>query len=80
VINCKEAVARLWSYLDRNLDRVEEEELEAHLGLCRHCCGELEFARQIRGLLRRTAGAVGIPAATRARLDAFLKELEGSDE
>jgi mycothiol system anti-sigma-R factor len=80
VINCKEAVARLWSYLDRNLDRVEEEELEAHLGLCRHCCGELEFARQIRGLLRRTAGAVGIPAAARVRLDAFLKELEGSDE
>lgn len=80
MINCKEAVARLWSYLDRNLERVEEEELEAHLGLCRHCCGELEFARQIRGVLRRTAGAVEIPPAARVRLDAFLKELESSHE
>ncbi|MDQ7850896.1 MAG: zf-HC2 domain-containing protein [Armatimonadota bacterium] len=80
MIKCKEAVARLWSYLDRNLDRVEEQELEAHLGLCRHCCGELEFARQIRGLLRRTAGAVEIPPAARAKLDTFLRELEGSHE
>jgi len=80
VINCKEAVARLWSYLDRNLGRVEEQELEAHLGLCRHCCGELEFARQIRGVLRGTTGAVKIPAVARVRLEAFLKELEGSDE
>jgi mycothiol system anti-sigma-R factor len=78
VINCKEAVARLWAYLDRNLGRVDEEELEVHLGLCRHCCGELEFARQVRGLLRRTGDAAEIPPEARARLDAFLEELEAS--
>jgi mycothiol system anti-sigma-R factor len=80
VITCKEAVAQLWSYLDRSLDRVTEQELEAHLGLCRHCCGELEFARQIRGVLRRTGGALQIPPAARVRLEAFLKELEGGHE
>ncbi|MDR5704284.1 MAG: zf-HC2 domain-containing protein [Armatimonadota bacterium] len=80
MMSCKEAVDLLWDYLDRNLDRVEEQDLEAHLGLCRHCCGELEFARQIRGLLRRTAGVVETPPETRVRLEALLKELEGSHE
>jgi mycothiol system anti-sigma-R factor len=75
MINCKEAVEQLWSYLDRNLGRVEEQELEAHLGLCRHCCGELEFARQVRGLLVRPGNAVEIPTETRQKLDTFLKEL-----
>lgn len=73
MINCREAVERLWSYLDRNLGRGDERELEAHLDLCRHCCGELEFARQVRGLLAKSGTAVEIPPETQAKLDAFLK-------
>ncbi len=79
MINCKEAVTRLWSYLDHNLGRVEEQELEAHLRLCRHCCGELEFAKQIRGLLRQP-GEAEIPPEARLKLDAFLKSLGESHE
>ncbi|HXF82706.1 MAG TPA: zf-HC2 domain-containing protein [bacterium] len=74
MITCKEAVARLWIYLDRNLGKAEERELEAHLGLCRHCCGELEFARQIRERLR-AGGAVAVDRETRARLEGFLERL-----
>jgi hypothetical protein len=33
MIACREAVDRLWTYLDRSLDRTREEE-RAHLGLC----------------------------------------------
>lgn len=76
MINCKEAVSRLWTYLDRNLGRVQEQELEGHLGLCRHCCGELEFARQIRGLLKQQGGEAEITSEARVKLDAFLKRLE----
>ncbi len=75
MIKCKEAVDRLWSYLDRNLAQVEEQELQAHLGLCRHCCGELEFARQLRGLLVRPGDAAELPSEARLKLDAFLKGL-----
>ncbi|MGH2435817.1 MAG: zf-HC2 domain-containing protein, partial [bacterium] len=53
MINCKEAVSRLWDYLDRRLGVVPEKELEEHLGICRHCCGELEFAKQIRDRLKQ---------------------------
>lgn len=75
MINCKEAVARLWAYLDRNLGLAQEKELEEHLGLCRHCCGELEFAKQIRDRLKQPGGATEIPPESRAKLETFLKGL-----
>lgn len=75
MIACKEAVSRLWDYVDRNLERLPEAELEEHLGLCRHCCGELEFAKQLRELLRRRSPAVEMSPATRERLEAFVKDL-----
>ncbi len=75
MINCKEAVSRLWEHLDRNLGRFEEQELEEHLGLCRHCCGELEFAKQIRGLLKQSTPAAEISPDVRMKLDTYLKRL-----
>jgi predicted anti-sigma-YlaC factor YlaD len=75
MIACKEAVSRLWEYLDRNLGRVREAELEEHLGLCRHCCGELEFAKQLRERLRRLSSEAELTPDARSRLEAFLKGL-----
>jgi DNA-directed RNA polymerase subunit N (RpoN/RPB10) len=75
VISCKEAVARLWTYLDRNLGKARERELEEHLGLCRHCCGELEFARQIRERLRSPGPASELSPQARERLEAFVQRL-----
>jgi mycothiol system anti-sigma-R factor len=77
VITCKEAVAQLWAYLDQNLARLGEAELEEHLGLCRHCCGELEFAKQLRERLRRSGASSEMPADIRARLERRLKDLPG---
>lgn len=77
MIKCKEAVSRLWGYLDRNIDRIQEAELEEHLGLCRHCCGELEFAKQVRAMLRRPDAALQPTPDIRARLEAFLKDATG---
>ncbi len=74
MIACREAVERLWTYLDRTLDRTREEELEQHLGLCRHCCGELEFAKQVRVKLKETAETPLEPSA-RERLGAFVQRL-----
>lgn len=74
MIACKEAAERLWDYLDRHLAERPEAELEKHLGLCRHCCGELEFARQVR--LKLEASAAGsLPDDTRSRLERFVREL-----
>lgn len=75
MINCKEAVSRLWAYLDKNIERIQEAELEEHLGLCRHCCGELEFAKQVRGVLRGSGSAAQPTPDVRMRLETFLKDV-----
>jgi hypothetical protein len=74
MIACRDAVERLWSYLDRNIDRAQEDELEQHLGLCRHCCGELEFAKQVRTKLATSADTTLEPKA-RERLQKFAQRL-----
>jgi len=74
MIACRDAVERLWSYLDRNIDRTQEDELEQHLGLCRHCCGELEFAKQVRNKLSESADTPLEPTA-RERLHKFAQRL-----
>lgn len=75
MITCKDAVVRLWEYLDRNLGRLEEAQLDEHLGVCRHCCGELEFAKQLRGLLNLPGAAADLTPAARERLESFVKSL-----
>ncbi len=74
MINCRQAVERLWSYLDRHLERAQEEQLEEHLGLCRHCCGELEFAKQVRAKLAGL-GSETSPQVRQRLLD-FARSLE----
>lgn len=75
MIACREAVDRLWTYLDRSLDRTREEELEQHLGLCRHCCGELEFAKQVRAKLKDSA-ETPLTAPAKQRLASFVQRLD----
>ena len=48
LIDCREAVARMWAYLSEGLETTDVDELETHLGVCQRCCGELEFSRQLR--------------------------------
>jgi anti-sigma factor (TIGR02949 family) len=74
MIGCRDAVARLWNYLDRHLEQRQEAELEEHLGLCRHCCGELEFAKQVRAKLADGAAAP-LPDDARARIERLLQRL-----
>ncbi|MGH9290756.1 MAG: zf-HC2 domain-containing protein [Acidimicrobiales bacterium] len=74
VIGCGEAVERLWEFLDHELDDRDHQAIEAHLAFCRRCCGELEFAKQLRRLLRAKSSGE-LPAAVRGRLDQFIGEL-----
>ena len=72
-IGCKEAVQRLWGYLDGDLAPGDEQALEEHLAFCLRCCGELEFARQLREMLR-TRTSAEMPPDTRDRLEAVIDD------
>jgi anti-sigma factor (TIGR02949 family) len=73
-IPCSEAVQQLWDYLDQAVSPQEQEQVERHLSFCRTCCGELEFAKQLRGFLA-TQGADELPPHVHARLERFLADL-----
>lgn len=75
MITCAEAVRQLWEYLDGELPEQDRAAIEEHLGFCRRCCGEVEFAHELRGFLAKGASEE-IPAEVRARLIATLDELE----
>jgi mycothiol system anti-sigma-R factor len=77
MITCAEAVERMWAYLDGELTADDRAALEEHLGFCRVCCGEVEFAQELRGFLARSASEE-LPDDVRARLIASLDELEAT--
>jgi mycothiol system anti-sigma-R factor len=75
MISCSEAVRQLWEYLDGTVEGEQREAIEEHLAFCRRCCGEVEFAEELRGFLARS-GADEVPPEVLARLSATLEELE----
>jgi anti-sigma factor (TIGR02949 family) len=83
-IACQDAIRQLWNYLDGDVDPSDQERIEKHLTFCLRCCGELEFARELREVLR-TKSATSVPDATALeRLRSFVDDLPidepGSDD
>lgn len=75
MITCSEAVQRLWGYLDATVGQKERAAVEEHLSLCRRCCGEMEFAVELRRLLAESVRR-DIPDDVMRRLNQALKELD----
>lgn len=73
-MGCREAIERLWVYLDDELDEVDHRAIEEHLTFCLRCCGELAFAREVRTAL--SSSAVPPPADVQDRLEAFIEQLD----
>jgi anti-sigma factor (TIGR02949 family) len=73
-IPCSQAVGQLWDYLDNAISPEDHEKVEKHLSFCRKCCGELEFAKELREFLA-SRGAEEIPPDVKARLERFVDEI-----
>lgn len=74
MISCTEATKRLWEYLDATLDTADRALVEEHLSRCRRCCGELEFATELRRFLASSARDE-VPPEVLERLNDTMKEL-----
>lgn len=74
MISCSEAARQLWDYVEGTVDGSQREALEQHLGVCLRCCGEVEFAEELRGFLTDRAD-VDLPEDVKVRLTSFLNEL-----
>lgn len=75
MITCADAVRQMWEYIEQELDPADRETVDAHLARCRRCCGEMEFAEQLRGFMARKP-QVDIPPAVSARFEKLLQGLE----
>jgi len=74
MIDCDEAVKQLWEYVESELDALERKRVEDHLALCKQCCGEMEFAEELRQFMASQL-AVELPPGIGARFDRLLDEL-----
>ena len=75
MISCSEAVKQLWEYMDGSVGAADHNAIEHHLTFCRRCCGELEFARELRTVLVHTAEE-DVPDEVMERLNATLEEVD----
>ena len=72
MIDCREAVRRMWSYLDTTLAPTSLAEFEEHLDTCVRCCGELEFSRHVRERVATSEAPAAIPPEVRSRFERIL--------
>lgn len=54
-IQCREALARLWAYIDGELDDISSDEVRSHLEVCKRCYPQYDFQRAYFELMRRVA-------------------------
>ncbi len=74
MISCAEAVRQLWEYLDGAVGQAQSAAIQEHLSRCRRCCGEAEFAAELRTFLAAHADDE-IPPQAHARLLAALGQI-----
>jgi anti-sigma factor (TIGR02949 family) len=78
MIDCNEAVRQLWEYLENELEVEDKNNMDEHLSFCRTCCGEVEFAEELRTVMKGAAKPE-VPKDVAARLGEFLDKLEDSE-
>ncbi len=72
--DCREAIARLYEFLDDELTPESAETIREHLELCQRCYPRLCFARAFQDTLRRAArGQPAAPAHLKEKLAELLR-------
>jgi anti-sigma factor (TIGR02949 family) len=76
MIDCSEAVRRMWSYLEHELAVEAMAEFESHLETCKRCCGELEFSRHLRKMVAEKDRVPAMPPDLRSKFELLLDDRE----
>ena len=77
MIPCDEASARLFEYLDGELEGVSEEEVRRHLEVCEACYPRVQFEKHFLEALRRSHDDGPVSEDLRDRVLRSLAEDEG---
>jgi len=75
-ITCRDALARLYEFLDGELTGEKAAEIRRHLEICEACYPDLCFGRAFRDALRRAAqGQAAAPEELRKKVAELLRSL-----
>ncbi|HEY5636363.1 MAG TPA: zf-HC2 domain-containing protein [Burkholderiales bacterium] len=72
-IDCEQALARIFEYIDHELHAHERAAMQAHLHTCKSCFSRAEFERRLKQKVA-TLRAGAMPEA-QARLEKLIKSL-----
>ena len=67
-MNCKETMARLQTFLDRELSEVEVREVRMHLEACSPCQNHFTFEERLRMLVKARGCPEKAPVSLRERI------------
>ncbi len=71
-MTCREAVRKLYDYIDNELDNATTEKIKRHLELCRLCCDQFEFERTMKELVHKCCESSKAPAALKDKISKCL--------
>lgn len=71
-LSCRQAVERLWAYIDGELPADESERVHEHLAVCQECYPHYDFQKAFLEFVNRHSSAP-VPAGLRRRV--FLRLL-----
>lgn len=75
--DCEALLARLYPYLDGELEAVDCAEIERHLEECADCFKQLGAEKDLKALVRRKCRGEQIPASLTGRLREAVRGLAG---
>ncbi|MGH7477292.1 MAG: zf-HC2 domain-containing protein [Longimicrobiales bacterium] len=74
MISCEHVIARLWEFIDGELDAASEAEVQQHLELCERCFPQYDFQRAYSEFMRRVARRLAPPGLRRRIFEQLLAE------
>jgi mycothiol system anti-sigma-R factor len=74
MMSCKETVARLQTFVDRELSAAEVREVRTHLDRCPPCLNHFRFEEGLKRLVHQRACPETAPGSLRDRLARQLRE------
>ena len=82
-VPCSEVLARVYSYLDNEIDDAEIGEIKEHLEECGPCLREYGLEEVVKRLVRKCCGQESVPGELRTkvltRIAVVRAELEGAE-
>jgi mycothiol system anti-sigma-R factor len=76
MLNCREAVEKLYEYLDRQLSNEEAAEVRSHLDRCPDCEDHFRFEEGILTRVHDVCRGVETPATLRERVTKLCAEAQ----